>query len=142
MGLLAHASDPWGVVGRLLEDDLLGFDGRDPGFRRSPAWPAWDLYDTPDAFVILLDAPGIDKDAIAITVAGDDVSVTVTRKTTPSFDRSTCLVSERPFGRFEQRIVVPAPVDAARVTAAVAGGVLTITLPKTHAGRARQVPVQ
>jgi hypothetical protein len=72
MGLLAQVSDPWGVIGRLLEEDLNGFDGRPPASRRTAAWPAWDLFETPDTFIVVADMPGFDNDAISVAVRDAD----------------------------------------------------------------------
>ena len=40
-------------------------------------------------------------------------------------------VSERYYGQFERRIVLPAEVEGDKVTASFHKGVLTVTLPKT-----------
>jgi HSP20 family protein len=51
---------------------------------------------------------------------------------------------ERPHGRFERAIPVELPVDVARAKATLAGGLLTVTLPRLRERRGREtvVPIE
>jgi HSP20 family protein len=48
---------------------------------------------------------------------------------------------ERTYGAFSRRVRLPAPVATEKGTAAFKNGVLTITLPKTEAGKQKAIPI-
>jgi HSP20 family protein len=49
---------------------------------------------------------------------------------------------ERPFGKFTRAVNLPALVDADKVEAKYADGVLRLTLPKHEAAKPRKITVQ
>ena len=57
---------------------------------------------------------------------------------------STFLCLERPHGRFERAVPLDVPVDVARARATLAGGILTVTLPRLRDRRGREtvVPIE
>ena len=63
------------------------------------------------------------------------------RRTGPG---SSFLCLERPYGRFERAIPVEVPVDVARATATLRGGLLTVFLPRLRERRGREtvVPIE
>ena len=48
----------------------------------------------------------------------------------------------RTYGRFEQRVTLPAPVDADKVEAKLANGVLSVTFPKSESAKPRKIAVK
>ena len=48
----------------------------------------------------------------------------------------------RSYGRFEQRVTLPTPVDADKVEAKLANGVLSITLPKSEEAKPRKIALK
>jgi HSP20 family protein len=44
-------------------------------------------------------------------------------------------------GRFEYRVLLPGQAEADKITAALADGVLTVTVPKTEAGKPRRIQI-
>ena len=109
------------------------------------AWaPRLDVYDTGDAYVIVVELSGVDPSDVTIEIEGSEVAITGSREPMrPCPDGADCLQIEIPFGEFERRLVLPMAVDANSATADFADGTLTVNLPKTATGPTRvQVDVR
>jgi HSP20 family protein len=110
------------------------------------AWaPRLDVYDTGDAFVIVVELSGVEPGDVTIEIEGAEVAITGSRspaRPPPVSSRGApagaeCLQIEIPFGEFERRLILPLPVDARSATAEFADGTLTVTLPKVNTGPTR-----
>ncbi len=121
-------------MNRLFEDSLAS--GRlAPGFAPSAFTPLADVYETAEGFVVQLDLPGVDPAEVGVSVDGDRLVVRGERrpaeKTRPeSFHRM-----ERSCGSFSRSFILPAPVDAERVTAHYRDGLLRVDIPKQAPAR-------
>lgn len=110
--------------------------------------PDLDIKESPDAYVIKLDIPGMDKDKINVEVNENFMSVSGERKfeKEEEDDRSGFFQMERSFGSFHRTIPLPGDVKSEDVTAQYDKGVLTITLPKVvseeQGKKQKAVPVQ
>jgi HSP20 family protein len=94
---------------------------------------AMDLRERPDAFVVQMDLPGLDKSDIQIEVVNHLLTVSGERKgSIEKKDDEHVLMQERSVSSFRREVVLPSNVDADHVTAEYKAGVLTITLPKTE----------
>ena len=105
------------------------------------AWaPRLDVYDTGDAFVIVVELSGVEPGDVTIEIEGAEIAITGSRSPArPPVGSSgaECLQIEIPFGEFERRLILPLPVDARTSTAQFADGTLTVTLPKVNTGPTR-----
>lgn len=98
-----------------------------------------DLEETDDAFILDVDLPGIDKKDVDLEIDGRRVTVVAERK---ERERTGILRRRtRTVGMHRHEIVLPADVDDDGVEATLADGVLTVRLPKQHAGRRRRITV-
>lgn len=96
---------------------------------------AWD---DADAVHVEADLPGVAQADLDVSVHGRVLTIKGERKVTrpdAGFDTRGC-------GAFEQRLGLPAPVDADRVEATLANGVLKLTLPKSETAKPRKVEVR
>lgn len=102
--------------------------------------PAADLEETDDAYVVEVELPGVDKGDVDIELVGRRLAVSGERKErqrTGILRRRT-----RTAGRFFYEVVLPGDTDENGVSARLADGVLTITVPKAAAERqARRIPI-
>lgn len=117
-------------------------------------FPAVNVSESDDAITIEAELPGLDAADVEITVHGDEVVLKGARPavaseepgaaeaTAPSRERVTWHRRERGHGAFERRLTLPVAVDASRVEARLVQGVLTVTCPKTAAGRPQKVVVR
>jgi HSP20 family protein len=103
---------------------------------------ACDLTETPDAFQLRLDVPGIKPEEITVQVTGDTVHVSGERKEEKEEKEKTYHRIERRSGKFAEAVVLPGAVNDEKVQAEFHDGVLTITLPKTEASKTRTVKVK
>jgi len=117
-----------------------------PAFARPAAGPAprrirVDVKETPEAYVVQADLPGVKKDQIAIDVEANEVAISVETARAKAAENEKWLHVERYAGKSERRFALPLELDAARAEARFADGVLELTLPKKAPTAARKVEV-
>ncbi|HPC82848.1 MAG TPA: Hsp20/alpha crystallin family protein [Thermoanaerobaculaceae bacterium] len=115
-----------------LLDMLATIDGPAEG-----GWtPPVDILALPDRFVVRVDLPGVGREAIAITLSGDELRVSGCKPAPkqPVPHRRFHAV-ERGFGPFELEIPLPGPVASGAARARLRHGVLEIELPRLHERR-------
>jgi HSP20 family protein len=101
--------------------------------------PFGDVEETPDAYVVEIELPGIRKDDLDIALAGRRVTVTGERR---ERERIGILRRrERVVGRFHYEVTLPGELDEDGVEAHLDEGVLTIRVPKAESERPRRIPV-
>jgi HSP20 family protein len=94
-----------------------------------------------DELVIRFDVPGVQSDAITLSLENHVLTVTATRHAEYG-DGEKVLVQERFDGTMTRRIRVPEWVDGERVTAEHADGVLTVVLPVAEQAKPRRIEVK
>ncbi len=123
--------DPFRELDRLTEQVA--------GTSRAPTMPM-DAYRTGDRFVVHFDLPGVEAEAIDLTVEKNVVTVRAER--TPSAEGvEEVLVAERPHGVFTRQLFLGEMLDPGRVEADYAQGVLTLTIPVAEQAKPRRVQV-
>ena len=98
---------------------------------------AVNVRDDDDAFVLSAIVPGLKAEDLSIQVLEDVVRVE--GKMTNS--DGEYLVRELPTGSFRRELRLPAPLDAEKVEAGIADGILTVRLPKAESARPRTIKV-
>ena len=91
-----------------------------------------------DQVFVNFDLPGVDPDAIDVTVERDVLTVSATRR----FERAEgdeVLASERPQGTFTRRVLLGDSLDTGRLEAAYDHGVLSITIPVAEKAQPRKI---
>jgi HSP20 family protein len=131
------------VVDRLYEQTFAPFTGGNPsdggstGFQSLPV----NVWETGDAYLATLMAPGLDEQTINVTVHDDTLAI------------EGALVFQAPEGatpvwqefgpsRFRRSLRLGAAVDPSKVEALYRNGLLMITMPKAESAKPRQVHVQ
>jgi HSP20 family protein len=109
--------------------------------RRLETEPALDLYEDKDGLVVTVELPGMKKEGIAISLEDGVLAVSGERKQNPQHDGATVCRCERVLGQFERRVSLPCQVDAGKIKAVYADGVLTVTLPKAEAAKPKQISI-
>jgi len=107
-------------------------------FERSDWTPASDIYETESGYLIAMDLPGIDREALEIDV--DDNRLIV--KGTRAIDESKQHRTERPKGKFLRTFSVPGSVDQGKIGAEYKDGVLQIRLPKRTEQKAKKIDIK
>lgn len=106
------------------------------------AWtPSADIYETGDDFVLSLDLPGVQRDAIQILFEKNVLSVRGERKRNQDLAQGQRHRVECPRGAFLRNFTLPAGVDSDKITASCNDGVLTIRIPRSAATKSRQIQI-
>lgn len=99
-----------------------------------------DAYRRGDHFVVDFDLPGVDPDAVELTVERNVLTVRVERPPVRA-DGDEVLVAERPSGTFTRQLFLGETLDSDRIEAAYDRGVLTLTIPVAEQAKARRVAI-
>lgn len=101
--------------------------------------PLADLSETDDAYLAEVELPGVAKDDISVELAGQELVIGGEFGDPGQHGRA--LRRGRRSGRFEYRVELPGQADPDKVTAALADGVLTVTVPKAETGKPRKIQI-
>jgi HSP20 family protein len=126
-------------------DDLLGrFASPSPlssGWRG--VFPAVNLYETADAYVLTAELPGVAPEDIQVALEGSTLTLSGERRIGYVGQEGVSLHrSERQAGSFRRAFELPTPVDADKVEAVHKHGVLMLRISKTPEAQPRQISVQ
>lgn len=91
-----------------------------------------------DAYILSSLVPGLKAEDLNIQVLEDVVSIEGEYKADEDVQY---LLSELPQGSFRRALRLPAAIDAEKVEAKIADGVLTLTLPKAESARPKKIKV-
>ena len=107
---------------------------------RGHSWaPLADVSETDDAYVAEVELPGVQKDDVSVELAGQELAIRGELKDTGTEGRA--LRRDRRAGQFEYRVLLPGQADPDKITASLADGVLTVTVPKAETDRPRRIPI-
>lgn len=123
--------------------DLLAIQQRLDRFAPGPSgWqPPVDLYETPDAYIVTAELPGVEREDIDIQTGEGRLTVSgVRRERAITFEQYHR--SERGHGSFQRSFHLPLPVDGDAVTADLRDGVLTIRCPKAGGAAPRRISIR
>jgi len=98
-----------------------------------------DVYTTPQEVVITAPLPGVSPDDVEITIEGD--TITIKGEIKPPLENVDYLLQERRYGPFSRTLRLDIPVEADKAEASFENGMLTITIPKAEAVKARTIKV-
>ena len=107
--------------------------------------PAMEIAETDEAFVVTAEVPGINAKDVDISI--DDGVLTLSGEKKEEHEEgkegSKFHMWERRYGSFRRSFTLPQAVEADKVSARAADGILTVTLPKTRKAKAqgRKIPV-
>ncbi len=108
------------------------------------AWtPAIDVYETGSSFVVTAEVPGLGREQVDL--AFDDRRLTIRGHRSDRATAGNVLhfhQVERGYGSFTRTFEFADKIDVERVTADLADGVLTVTLPKVTPPPARKIQVR
>lgn len=110
------------------------------GTAMRPAALPMDAYRDDGAFVVQMEIPGVDAEAIDLTVEKNVLTVHAERKP-PYGTEVERVVGERTYGVFSRQLFLGETLDAEHLTADYDAGVLTIRLPVAEQAKPRKVSV-
>lgn len=107
-------------------------------FERADWTPAADIYEIESGYMIAMDLPGIDREALEIDVDDNRLIVRGIRAISESKQHR----SERPRGKFLRTFSVPGSVDQGKIGADYKDGVLQIRLPKRNEQKSKKIDIK
>lgn len=103
---------------------------------------ALDVTESKTEYVVRAEVPGIAPDKVEITLHGDVLTIAGEKSAEKTHDQDGWHRSERRFGSFRRSLQLATAVDADKVQAEHAHGVVTITLPKAASALPKRVDVK
>ena len=106
--------------------------------------PAMDVAEKDDEYEISAELPGLDEKEVEVKVANRTLTIKGEKKEEKEERQKDYYLSERRFGSFQRSFQLPGGIDAGRIEANFAKGVLTVKLPKTTEAKQaeRKISVQ
>lgn len=134
------------LLERFFEDPFRGFMlSRLPGTvdlgMSDTVVPKVDMYDKDDKIVVKVEAPGIKKDDIKISISDGMLNIKGEFREEDEVKDEDYYYSERSFGSFSRRLRLPSEVDEDKVKASFGDGVLNVELPKSSKSKPREIKV-
>ncbi|MBS3820808.1 MAG: Hsp20 family protein [Bacteroidetes bacterium] len=121
-------------LGRRFGEGLLAPFG-EPGSLLDTGWPRVDLEETDDAFKVTAEVPGMEADDVEVTVGDSSLTIRGSKTTEREEKKKDYHLMETYSGSFHRTVPLPVEVNADGVEAHCKNGQLTVTVPKTEAGR-------
>ncbi|HEX4743445.1 MAG TPA: Hsp20/alpha crystallin family protein [Candidatus Limnocylindria bacterium] len=100
-----------------------------------------DLWETPEAYHLRADLPGLSAEDIDINVTADTVSISGELKGQTDVSGDGYLRQERRYGKFQRAFTLPTQLESNKIEATFDNGVLTLVMPKAEAVRPKQIKI-
>jgi len=127
---------PLGGLTRLHDqmDDLVSnfFEGWEMPFWGHRHWPAVDMEEKENEFLVTTEIPGCRAEDVDISVSGNVLTIAGEKKQHEEKKEGSYYHSERCFGSFRRELMLTNEVDAGKIEAVCKDGVLSVRLPKTE----------
>lgn len=128
--------DPWRDFERMGRA-LYRIDGNS-----AVEFPAVNVWVSGDKAVVTTEIPGVDPDELEITAVKDTLTFRGMRKMEELSEGDTYHRRERWSGQFTKTLQLPFTVEAGKVEARFARGVLYVTLPRAEADKPRKISIK
>ena len=102
--------------------------------------PNTDIFETEDALVVVMEIPGVPKDALEVHLENDTLRIEG-RIDYGNYEALEPLYAEYNVGHFARSFTLSNKIDQARIAAELADGVLTLTLKKAQEAKPRRIAI-
>jgi HSP20 family protein len=109
-------------------------------FGTGKSWVPMDAYRDGEKVVVQFDLPGVDADAVDLTVERNVLSVRAERP--GSENGREWLARERPTGTFSRQVLLGDALDGSGVEARYDRGVLTVSIPVAEQAKPKKVEIK
>ena len=125
------------LFGSFFDQPAAGQAGGGGAARR---WiPAMDLAETEESYVLRADLPGVTEDDVKIELEENVLTISGERRSEREDRFDGVRRVERAHGSFSRSLTLPSGVDAEKIAASFANGVLEVTVPKPAARKPHRV---
>ena len=135
--------EPWGLLNQLHRELGRVHEGEDgDGSIATAEWaPAVDIKEFDDRFVLHADIPGVEPDAIDVSMEKGVLTIKGEKETEAKTEHEGYKRVERSYGSFYRRFSLPDSANADAISAKSNHGVLEIVIPKREAVKPKKITV-
>lgn len=95
--------------------------------------PSAEVHETSDAYQVIVELPGVNKDAIDVKATDRTLVISAERsRPAPSEAQPNVLVSEFRYGTWSRSFRFPQAIECDQLQASYQGGLLSVSAPKAH----------
>lgn len=136
--------NPFRDLARLRGEMLRLFTAADEpsGDAAAGVFPPLNITQDNDGFHLRAEIPGTKASDLSVSALRNRVTISGKRQIPAEHDRVSYHRRERAEGSFSRTIILPGEIDAERVDARYADGVLELTLPKADSAKPKQIVVK
>jgi HSP20 family protein len=109
---------------------------------RTNDYPSVNVAEDKDGVQVIAEIPGIPKEDVKLQLHDGTLTISGERKVPENANNSESLRREIQYGAFSRTIQLPDNVDAEKVTAEYANGVLRVALPKQEASKPKEISIR
>jgi HSP20 family protein len=125
-------------INRMFQD----FTGGTEGEARLPKlYPAVDIVENKDSFVVKAELPGMKKEDVKLTLQNNILILSGEKKQEQEEKGKSYHRLERSYGTFYRTIELPVQVKAEDIKAEFRDGILTIDLPKVEEAKPKEISI-
>jgi HSP20 family protein len=136
-----HNWDPFGDLEREVDRLLRSVDLTFHGIRLGRQYPAVNLYEFEEEYVLTAELPGTKLDDLELTFAGGLLTLKGRRDDAAEVPENRYRRSERFHGEWQRVLSLPERIQDEGLTATFTDGVLRVRLPKGSPAPVRQIAV-
>lgn len=143
MNTLIRFERPMSTLSTLF-DDFFGNDAFESINRELTGthWPKVDINESETGYTVRADLPGLDKDAVKITVENGTLRIEGEKKEESKKEKGRYYHLERSYGRFNRSFALPDDIDTQNIGASMNHGVLELILPKNEQAKPKTIEVK
>jgi HSP20 family protein len=133
----------WEEMERLQRDmNRLFRSSRGNRLQPAPSFPAMNIWTSDEGQVITAEIPGVEPDDLDVSVTGEILTLSGSRKQEKAGEEVRYHRRERGYGRFKRSIQLPYPVQADKIDANFKNGVLFVHLPRAEEDKPKKITVK
>jgi HSP20 family protein len=103
--------------------------------------PAVDVEEADESYRFVVELPGLNKADVNVSLENNLLAISGERKPVEDNDKNVWRRRERLAGAFSRSFRLPRSVIADKISAEMADGILTVTVPKAEEAKARTIQV-
>jgi HSP20 family protein len=110
--------------------------------RQASGFPAMNAWENQDGLIITAELPGVNPDDIDISVVGETLTLSGSRKSEEQDEGARYHRRERGFGEFTRSVQLPFQVKVDDVDATFNNGILQVQLPRAEEDKPKKIAVK
>ena len=128
-------------VRRQMDRIMESFSDRPANFFSSGVFPAINLTEDENHFYLRAELPGVTSEDVDIQATANNLTLSGERRLEPRDASARYHRREREAGKFSRAFAMPKEIDAGRVEARLASGILTVKVPKAESAKPRKIQI-